>query len=345
MALARHPCRANCAVDDLRNAAPAGRDVSLSTRTDPRRPVLVVLRALGLGDLLAAVPALVALREAFPGHRRLLAAPAALAPVGAWSGAVHEVVDAAPLTPLDAALHGADVAVNLHGHGPQSTRTLLDARPRRLLAFVHPDVPEVDGPAWDDAEHERERWCRLLRAHDVPADPARMAITVPDGPVPANPGGAVLIHPGAARAAVRWPAERFAAVAAALCDRGRRVLVTGGPGEVALAAAVASAAGLPAAAVLAGRTDLDGLARLVAGAAAVVSSDTGIAHLAFGLATPSVTIYGPVSPARWGPPPDRPRHRVLWAGHEGDPHAPTPFSALATITPTAVLTELAALAP
>lgn len=305
------------------------------------RPLLVVLRALGLGDLLAAVPALAALREAFPGHRRVLAAPAALAPAAAWCGAIDELADTAPLAALHPALHGADLAVNLHGRGPQSTRTLLAARPRRLLAFTQLDVPEVDGPAWDEREHERDRWCRLLRAHGIPADPARLTITVPDGPVPADPGGAVLLHPGAARPAVRWPPERFAAVAAALHDRGRRVLVTGGPGEVALASTVAEAAGLPETSVLAGRSDLDGLARLVAGAAAVVSSDTGIAHLAFALATPSVTVYGPVSPARWGPPPDRPRHRVLWAGHEGDPHAPTPFPALATIPATAVITELA----
>lgn len=306
------------------------------------RPLLVVLRALGLGDLLAAVPALAALRAAFPRHRRVLAAPAALAPAAAWSGAIDELADTAPLAALHPALHGADVAVNLHGWGPQSTRTLLAARPRRLLAFAHPAVPEVDGPPWDEAEPERDRWCRLLRAHGIPADPAAVGITVPGGPVPADPEGAVLVHPGAARPAVRWPPERFAAVAAALHDQGRRVLVTGGPGEVALVTTVATAADLPATSVLAGRTDLDGLARLVAGAAAVVSSDTGIAHLAFAMATPSVTVYGPVSPARWGPPPDRPRHRILWAGREGDPHAPTPFPHLAAITAAAVLTELAA---
>lgn len=305
------------------------------------RPLLLVLRALGLGDLLAAVPALVALRDAFPDHRRVLAAPAALAPVAAWSSAIEELVDTEPLADLAARLHGADVAVNLHGHGPRSTQTLLAAHPRRLLAFAHADVPELaDGPAWDEAEHERERWCRLLRAGGIPADPARVGITVPEGPVPADPAGAVLVHPGAARPAVRWPARHFAAVAAALHDQGCRVLVTGGPDEAALATAVAAAAGLPDGAVLAGRSDLDGLARLVAGAAAVVSSDTGIAHLAFALGTSSVTIYGPVSPVRWGPP-HHPRHRVLWTGHEGDPHAPAPASDLATITPAAVLSELA----
>ncbi|MCM0676386.1 glycosyltransferase family 9 protein, partial [Micromonospora phytophila] len=70
----------------------------------------------------------------------------------------------------------------------------------------------------------------------------------------------------------------------------------------------------PAAAVLAGRTDLAALAALVADGRLVVSGDTGVAHLATGYGTASVVLFGPVPPARWGPPPERPRHRALWAG-------------------------------
>jgi hypothetical protein len=53
--------------------------------TDSGRPraQLLVLRALGLGDLLAGVPALRALAEAFADHRRLLAMPGVLAPLAA----------------------------------------------------------------------------------------------------------------------------------------------------------------------------------------------------------------------------------------------------------------------
>ena len=71
--------------------------------------------------------------------------------------------------------------------------------------------------------------------------------------------------------------------------------------------------------MLAGRTDLGRLAALVAYARLVVSGDTGVAHLATGYRTPSVVLFGPVPPARWGPPPGRPRHRALWAGGQGSP--------------------------
>jgi len=308
-------------------------------------PVLVALRVLGLGDLLAAVPALRALAAAFPAHRRVLVTAPGLEPVARWTGAVDEVVTAAPLAPLGAGPLGRPaVAVNLHGSGPQSHRALLAAGPDRLIAFAHPDVPEsAAGPPWDPAAHERARWCDLLRHSGIPADPTLVEVAVPDGPVPVDPAGATLVHPGAARAAVRWPATRFAAVAAAEHSAGRRVLITGSAAERDLARRVARLAGLPREAVVAGRTDLDALARLVAGAARVVSSDTGLAHLAVAVGTPSVTVFGPVSPAVWGPPPDRPRHRVVWSGVEGDPWGPRPDPGLARVTVAAVLAELAAL--
>jgi hypothetical protein len=137
---------------------------ALSPTRAAATPPLVVLRALGLGDLLTAVPALRALADAFPRHPRLLAVPTALAPLARCSGAVDEVVPAEGLDqPLSRLLHGAALAVNLHGRGPESHNLLLEAEPRRLLAFAHPAVPaSSQGPRWRADEHEVVRWCRLL---------------------------------------------------------------------------------------------------------------------------------------------------------------------------------------
>jgi ADP-heptose:LPS heptosyltransferase len=115
--------------------------------------------------------------------------------------------------------------------------------------------------------------------------------------------------------------------------------VTGSAQEVELAERLADLAELDEGAVYAGRTSLLELVALVASAGRVVCGDTGIAHLATALATPSVVLFGPTSPARWGPP-EHPRHRVLWAGLAGDPHATTPHPGLLLIDVADVLGEL-----
>ncbi|MEU6811182.1 glycosyltransferase family 9 protein [Streptomyces sp. NPDC046831] len=308
-------------------------------------PRLLVLRALGLGDLLAGVPALRALRRGFPGHELVLAAPAELAPVAAASGAVDRLLPASapgravPRT-LDWSGPPPDVAVDLHGNGPPSHHLLAGLRPGRLLAFAHPRTPGIEGPPWYADEHERDRWCRLLRWYGVEADPADLRLPRPAGPSPAP--GAVVLHPGAGAPARCWPADRFAAVARALRERGHRVVVTGGADEGDLVATLAKRAGLPDTDVFGGGLPFDRLSALVAGARAVVSGDTGIAHLAVAHATASVTLCGPVPPSRWGPPAD-PRHRVLWHGPAGDPHGRHPDPALLRISTGEVLEALRAL--
>lgn len=151
------------------------------------------------------------------------------------------------------------------------------------------------------------------------------------------------MHPGCAFTARRWPAERYAAVARRLTGRGQRVVVTGSAAERSLAAQVAAAAHLPDDAVLAGRTTLSQLAALVAEAALVICGDTGIAHLATAYGTPSVVLFGPVSPRQWGPPPDRPQHVALWAGTIGDTFADRPDPGLLHITTADVIAATARL--
>ncbi len=315
-----------------------------SARDAEAEPRVLVLRALGVGDLLTAVPALRAIGRAFPDHAVTLAAPRALAPlvdlIGDLTLLDHHELD----TPLPRGAHHARVAINLHGRGPHSHRRLTDTHPERLIAFAHPHVPRSrEGPPWRPDEHEVHRWCRMIAAHGISADPDDLALRAPQRPVPEEATGATVLHPGAKDPARRWPITRWAAVARTERARGRSVLITGGPDEQILARAVAERAQLPPGAVLAGRTDLADLAALVAAAGRVVCGDTGLAHLATALGTPSAVLFGPVSPAAWGPPPDRFQHRVLWAGRCGDPHGKRPDAGLLAIQPADVLEQMEAL--
>ncbi|RVX42106.1 ADP-heptose:LPS heptosyltransferase [Nonomuraea polychroma] len=266
---------------------------------------LLVLRGLGLGDLLTAVPALRALRQAFPRHRITLAAPRALEALLPLIGAVDDQVDVSGPGPLPMdrlPFERPDIAVNLHGKGPESIDALRRAQPGRLISFG-------TGPPWQDGVHEVRRWCSLLEWHGIPADPADLTLGISDRTGPA------IVHPGAAYPARRWPPERFAKVAAALDD----VVVTGTDNEVPIARKVAELAGLPPERMLAGQTRMADLIDLVSRARLVVCGDTGVAHLATAFCVPSVVLFGPVSPALWGPPPGW-RHVALWAGRCGDPH-------------------------
>jgi ADP-heptose:LPS heptosyltransferase len=305
-------------------------------------PTAVVLRAIGLGDMITGLPALALLRRALPGHRIVGAVPGQYAGLLLRAGLLDEVLPTAELGPLRRAPGEPDLAVDLHGNGPPSRDPLRALRPRRLLAFVRPGEdagPTVETSVWEDDEHEVARWCRLLREHlDDAGEPPPLWTLLPRPP--AVLPGATVLHPGAAAGSRRWPADRWAAVAAALTAEGHRVVVTGTPGEQHLVDVVAGPAGADTATAL----DVDELFGLVAAARLVVSGDTGVAHVASAFGIPSVVLAGPVSPARWGPP-DRPRHLTLWPapdpGYRGDPHGTEPDPVLLVTTVADVLAGVA----
>lgn len=121
----------------------------------------------------------------------------------------------------------------------------------------------------------------------------------------------VVLHPGTSVPARAWPVERFARTARLLVRAGWEVVVTGSAAEIELCARAAGGA----ASSLAGRTPLDLLAGVLAGASAVVVGNTGPAHLAASVGTPVVSLYAPTVPAvRWAP--YRVPHVLL-----GDQHA------------------------
>jgi ADP-heptose:LPS heptosyltransferase len=303
------------------------------------RPTAVVLRPLGLGDLLTGVPALRAIRAAVPDHRLVLATTTALTPLAGLIDAVDEVLPARELEPLNWTGPPPELAVDLHGKGPASHVIVAELEPERLLTFDSPGYP---GPTWYADEHEVHRWCRLVsEGLGVAAYPDALDLAVPAVPPPV--AGAAVVHPGAAYPGRRWPPARFAAVAQHLAGRGFDVRITGGPAEAALASSVAELAGLGDGAVLAGRTSSLELAAVIAAARVVVSGDTGVAHLASAYRRPSVVLFGPVSPALWGPPP-RSQHVVLWHGDgTGDPWGTELDPALAKITVDEVTNALATL--
>jgi ADP-heptose:LPS heptosyltransferase len=303
---------------------------------EPRR--VAVLRALQLGDLLCAVPALRALRAALPTAEIVLVGlPWARALVErypqylddfcefpGWPGLPERKPDLAAIPAFLARMQAEDfdLAIQLHGSGPFVNPLIVLFGARRPAGFYLPGDWCPDPRLFLPWPEEGLEVRRLLRLTDFLGAPARGEdLEFPLRPedecelqtlVGANglrPGQYVCVHPGASVPQRRWPLDHFAAVAEVLGSRGLGVVLTGTAAEAGLTGALAAA--LPFSCLdLAGRTSLGGLAALLSGARLLVCNDTGVSHLAAALRVPSVVISTGDNPARWAPIDGR-LHRVL----------------------------------
>ncbi|MGY1790103.1 glycosyltransferase family 9 protein [Geodermatophilus sp. SYSU D00803] len=285
----------------------------------PRRGTVLVARLDNAGDVLLQGP-LVRAVAAAAARVVFLAGPAG-AEAAALLPGVDEVwtwacpwilgdpppVDAADLAALTdrvRALAPDEAVVSTSFHqSPLPLALLLRTAGVPRVSAISVDYPgsllDVRHRVDDDLP-EPERALSLARAagFDLPdGDDGRLAVRRPL-PRTGHEPGYVVLHPGASVPARAWPAERCAEAVEALADAGHRVLVTGGPGERALTAAVAGTRGTD----LGGATSLPEMAALLDGAAAVVVGNTGPAHLAAAVGTPVVSLFSPVVPAvRWAP--------------------------------------------
>jgi heptosyltransferase-1 len=131
----------------------------------------------------------------------------------------------------------------------------------------------------------------------LPVDPAAEAWADQLlSPAPTEP--IVVINPGAGWGAKCWPIDRYTIVAQGLIARGLRVLVNTGPGELPLADALSEATNGAATSL---HCSLEQLISLTRRASLFIAGDTGPLHLACALARPVVGIYGPTDPSRNGP--------------------------------------------
>lgn len=132
-----------------------------------------------------------------------------------------------------------------------------------------------------------------------PGDDGRLRVAPsPDTNALTGKGPYVVVHPGASAPARAWSPERCAEAVELLADAGRRIVVTGGPGETELTRRVSGDTAVD----LGGKTDPRTLAGVLRAAEVVVCGNTGPAHLAAAVGTPVVSLFAPVVPAeRWAP--------------------------------------------
>ncbi len=310
---------------------------------------IAVLRANAIGDYVFCLPALQALRAAYPaaeivliGKRwhatllagrpgpvdRVIALPDDCALLRADPGAASAV----PADVLDALrAERFDLALQWHGGGAQSN-PLVRALGARVTAGAqaHDAAPLDRTVPYVYFQPQVLRYLELaalvgaspvtIEPHFAvtPADAAAVApllsaSTAADAQGPAQP--LVVLHPGATDARRRWPLAHFARVGAALRDAGARLVLNGDAGERDLCAALLRLLG-GRALDLSGRLSLHGLVGLLARAAVVVANDTGPLHLAHAVGTRSVGLFWAYNMVNCAPL-TRARHRpfAAWRMH------------------------------
>jgi ADP-heptose:LPS heptosyltransferase len=300
----------------------------------PRR--VAIFRALQLGDMLCSVPALRALREAWPdAHITLIGLPWATRFVERFSSLIDELVvfpgakgfpeqeeTDAGLPQFYAAMRARrfDLVLQMHGSGGPANEIVKQFGARSYAGFHQPqEAPEPGFIAWPDELPEPRRYLALVCALGIDArdDSLWFPLSLHDrceyealeARHGIEPERLILLHPGAQLPSRRWPPARFAEVADDLSARGWQIAITGTANEAAITASVLGAMTAPAL-HLTGTTTLGGLAALVARARLVVCNDTGISHVAAAMRTPSTVIASGSDTRRWAPL-DRSRHRVL----------------------------------
>ena len=111
-------------------------------------------------------------------------------------------------------------------------------------------------------------------------------------------GRAVAVHPGSGSPDTTWPAARYVAVLRRLRDDGRETVAVLGEADAAEAAVLARE--LPGLPVLTGLTLVE-LGAALAECRAFLGNDSGIAHLAAAAGLPVVVLFGPSDPGIWAP--------------------------------------------
>lgn len=299
---------------------------------------IAVFRALQLGDLIQAVPALRALRAAFPrAEITLIGLPWARSFVERFSRYIDRFVEFPGFPGIaerevvgertarfieEQRSYGYDLAIQMHGSGRTSNRVVRALEAKMTAGYFEgckEDSLTFAAPYPDD-QPEVYRNLGLIKLLGYPADDATLEFPLNASdyaeaaahlPRAQNvPRPRIGIHAGARASSRRWPASYFASLADELVHLwNAQIILTGNTDELSTVRSVEermTARPLN----LAGKTSLGGLAAIIDSLDLFISNDTGPAHIANALGTASIIIFGPAEYRRWAPL-DQSLHRIV----------------------------------
>jgi ADP-heptose:LPS heptosyltransferase len=335
------------AVHAIRASADAGLNGAARLLWPRRRPLdaqrVCIYRIGNIGDTACAIPAMHAIRRAYPGaHLTLLTSPGKTGSVGA-----RELLDGVSWIDEIVVYHAEDIATS-HGR----LELIRDLRARQfdvwielpavaaslVTQFRNLAVARAVGVRWGfgwryepriaaqaqsqagDFPDEVDRLLALVReagfagsGDDFPlelSDSTRETVTgLLDQAGVTAAELVIAFAPGAKLEPNRWPLERFIEVGKNLAARGCRIVVLGGASEAPMCERIASAIGRNAAS-LAGKTTVRESCEVLTRCAMLICNDSGVQHLAAAVGTPCVSLFTRREfPGMWWP--HGPQHQVL----------------------------------
>lgn len=301
------------------------------------KPRIGIFRALQLGDLLCAVPAVRGLRHSFPQAEIVwIGLPWTPHFVGRFAHYIDRCIIfpgypglpeqsfnevAWQLFVAQVQTESFDLIIQMQGNGTIVNDMLMQLGAQQLAGFYRNDC-RVHAPLfmeYPDEGHEIMRHIRLMEHLGVTCDGPWLEFPIHPHEEDAlhelialTPGERyVCVHPGSREAWRQWPPDAFAGLADQCAREGYTVFITGTADELPIVEAVLGHMQEPAISV-AGKTDLGMVAALIRGAGMLIANCTGVSHIAAALHTPSLVISMDGEPERWGPLDHRLHTTIDW---------------------------------
>jgi len=284
---------------------------------------IAVVRNDRLGDFILTLPAIDALRRAYPAAEISLLVAPWIVPLGECVEGVNRVVDA----PADAGVLRTtieslrpDLVVCVSRGAAPAIAALRAGVPHRVGTGFRYYSPlfsrRVAERRRTSGRHELEYALSFAHRVGAPAESARF-------PLCSGPGEReeiatwladhevgedfVLVHPGSGGSCPRWPLERYIDLAVRLAGDGRSVIFTVGPADDdVLAAADEGRPAIRGIPFFSG--SLPRVSEIARRASLVVSNSTALVHLAAAHGTAALALHAPWTScgvSRWGPYEDR----------------------------------------
>lgn len=297
---------------------------------------IAIFRALQLGDLLCTIPAIRALRAAYPSARIvLIGLPASLAIVKRFPDYFDELLifPGYPGLPeqgfdpekfeeflLKVRQENFDLILQMQGNGSIVNKLIQTFNAKCIAGFCQNKDLESDlFMVYPNYGHELIRHLLLLTYLGMTPSGDQMEFPLDEHDTDAfnklklkiKPGEYICIHPGSRGLWRQWPPLYFAALADHCAAKGYEIVVTGTAEELKLANQVAAQMKIKPV-ICSGRTDLGALGILIKNAFAIIANCTGVSHIAAALQTPSLIISMDGEPERWAPVNKELHHTIDW---------------------------------